>query len=129
MGLATTSFVVGIQSHVNWQLRGIATATNMFMRSLGSAVGVALLGGLLNNYIHQLILEREMDHQASVDTINQLLDPDEVTLLSQEVVQLLKEGLAGGLHIVYIGLFLLTTITFLLIYFMPKNDTIRKQKD
>lgn len=127
MGLTTTSFVVGIQSHVNWELRGIATATNMFMRSLGSAIGVALLGGLLNNHIHQLIVARKMNDRVSVDTVNQLLDPYEVHLLSEEIIQLLKEGLSGGLHIVYIGLLLLAIITLILIYFMPKNDMIMKQ--
>src|SRR5690625_219112 len=127
MGLTTTSFVVGIQSHVTWELRGIATATNMFMRSLGSAVGVALLGGLLNNYIHQLIIERNMENEVSVDTVNQLLDPHEANLLTEEITNLLKEGLAGGLHIVYIGLLLLAIMTMLFIYFMPKNDTITKK--
>src|SRR5690625_3270635 len=99
----------------------------MFMRSLGSAVGVALLGGLLNNHIHQLIVAHKMDGRVSVDTVNQLLDPHEAHLLSEEIIHLLKEGLSGGLHIVYIGLLLLAIITFVLIYFMPKNDTIMKR--
>src|SRR5690625_6084084 len=81
MGLTTTSFVVGIQSHVTWELRGIATATNMFMRSLGSAIGAAFLGGLLNNHIHQMIIERNMEDKVSVDTVNQLLDPIEAKQL------------------------------------------------
>jgi len=127
MGLATTSFVVGIQSHVNWQLRGIATATNMFMRSLGSAIGVALLGGLLNNHIHQLIVERQMDDVVSVDTVNELLNPAEAKLLPDEILNLLKEGLSGGLHIVYSGLLILAFVSMILIYFMPKRETLQRQ--
>lgn len=126
MGLATTSFVVGIQSHVNWEIRGIATATNMFMRSLGSAIGVAFLGGLLNNHIHQLIGEREMNDIVSVDTINQLLDPIEAKLLSDEILSLLKEGLSSGLHIVYAGLLVLAFVSMILIYFMPKRETLQR---
>src|SRR5690625_4159608 len=111
MGLTTTSFVVGIQSHVNWELRGIATATNMFMRSLVSALGVALLGGLLNNHIHRLIVERNLENEVSVDSVNQLLDPMEVDSLSDTVQSFLKEGLASGLHFVYTGLFMTTLVT------------------
>lgn len=51
MGLTSTSFIVAIQNAVSWDRRGIATSANMFMRSLGSAIGAALLGGLLNNQI------------------------------------------------------------------------------
>src|SRR5690625_1782678 len=44
MGMTSTSFIVSIQTTVDWTIRGIATATNMFMRTIGSAVGVAFLG-------------------------------------------------------------------------------------
>src|SRR5690625_4292769 len=129
MGMATTSFVVGIQSHVNWEVRGIATATNMFMRSLGSAIGAAFLGGLLNNHIHQMIIERNMEDKVSVDTVNQLLDPIEAKQLTPEIMRLLKEGLSGGLHIVYTGLLLLAIISLLFIYLMPKDDAIKRENN
>ena len=53
MGMTSTSFIVAIQTTVHWEIRGIATAMNMFMRSMGSALGVAFLGGILNNRIQQ----------------------------------------------------------------------------
>ena len=34
---------------VSWEQRGIATASNQFMVSIGNTVGVALLGGILNS--------------------------------------------------------------------------------
>ena len=51
MGLTTTAFIVSIQSTVPWNTRGVATATNMFMRNVGSTVGAALLGGILNSQL------------------------------------------------------------------------------
>jgi len=33
---------------VEWDERGVVTATNMFSRSIGSAVGVALFGAIAN---------------------------------------------------------------------------------
>ncbi|WP_018131939.1 MDR family MFS transporter [Effusibacillus pohliae] len=48
LGMSTLAFTVAIQSAVDWNRRGIATATNQFIRSLGSSVGVAIMGAVLN---------------------------------------------------------------------------------
>ncbi len=47
MGLTISSFVVSVQERVPTARKGIATALSQFSRSIGGAVGVALLGGLL----------------------------------------------------------------------------------
>ena len=51
MGLTTTTFIVSIQSSVSWEQRGIATASNSFMRNLGNTIGAAFLGGVLNSQL------------------------------------------------------------------------------
>jgi MFS family permease len=48
MGLVSSPTLVAVQSVVGWDRRGVVTATNMFCRSLGSAVGVAVLGAIAN---------------------------------------------------------------------------------
>lgn len=48
MGFASTSIVVAVQSVVGWNRRGVATGANMFTRSLGSAVGIAVFGSIAN---------------------------------------------------------------------------------
>ncbi len=50
MGWASVSTVVAIQSDVEWRDRGVATGTAMFLRSLGSAVGIAVFGSVFNNH-------------------------------------------------------------------------------
>ncbi len=122
MGLSTTSFIVSIQNTVDWKRRGIATATNMFMRTLGSALGAALLGGILNGKIQSVIEEKGLEDQASVDTTNILLDPEQRSSLPKDILQTLQEALTIGLHQVYIGLLLLAALSFLLIVFLPKGD-------
>ena len=44
MGLTSTAFVVTIQGAVPRQMRGSATAANMFMRNFGNTVGAAFFG-------------------------------------------------------------------------------------
>jgi multidrug resistance protein len=48
MGLLAVPTLVAAQSSVDWNERGVVTGNNMFARSLGSAVGVAIFGAIAN---------------------------------------------------------------------------------
>ena len=48
MGLLAVPTLIAAQSSVDWDERGVVTGTNMFARSLGSAVGVAIFGAIAN---------------------------------------------------------------------------------
>jgi MFS family permease len=48
MGFTAAPTLIAAQSSVEWQQRGVVTATNMFFRSAGSAVGVAVFGAIVN---------------------------------------------------------------------------------
>jgi len=48
MGFAAAPTLIAAQSAVQWQQRGVVTGTNMFFRSAGSAVGVAVFGAIVN---------------------------------------------------------------------------------
>jgi EmrB/QacA subfamily drug resistance transporter len=48
LGLNSTPVLVALQSVVGWDRRGVVTGTNMFFRSMGSAVGAAVFGAIAN---------------------------------------------------------------------------------
>jgi hypothetical protein len=48
MGLLALPTLIAAQSSVEWNERGVVTGSNMFARSLGSAVGVAIFGAIAN---------------------------------------------------------------------------------
>ncbi|HEV7655037.1 MAG TPA: MDR family MFS transporter [Mycobacteriales bacterium] len=48
MGLTVSPTLIAAQSSVGWNQRGVVTANNLFLRSLGSSVGVAVFGALAN---------------------------------------------------------------------------------
>jgi len=48
LGLVATPSLIAAQSSVPWNERGVVTGTNMFARSIGSAVGVAIFGAIAN---------------------------------------------------------------------------------
>ncbi|MDT5178507.1 MAG: hypothetical protein QOJ95_2705 [Mycobacterium sp.] len=49
MGLLAVPTLIAAQSSVEWEERGVVTGNNMFARSLGSAVGVAIFGAIANS--------------------------------------------------------------------------------
>jgi EmrB/QacA subfamily drug resistance transporter len=52
MGLVAAPTLIAAQSSVGWAERGVVTANNVFLRSLGSAVGVAIFGAVANATIN-----------------------------------------------------------------------------
>lgn len=51
LGLVASPTLIAAQSSVPWAERGVVTGANMFLRSMGSAVGVAIFGAIANGVI------------------------------------------------------------------------------
>ncbi|GIO21481.1 MFS transporter [Oceanobacillus sp. J11TS1] len=124
MGLTSTTFIVAIQSNVSWQARGSATSLNMFMRVIGSAVGTALLGGILNLRLQQYYQRQAID--GDIPNTDAVLNEGMRETLSPDTLALMQEGLTHAFHTVFLGLFLIGTLTFIILWFFPK-DTIPNQ--
>ena len=121
MGMSTTSFIVSIQSTVSWKQRGIATASNMFMRTLGSTIGAALLGGILNSRLQDYISDKGLDNEITIDSTTILLNEERRNSLSEGVRTILQDGLTNSLHTVYWVVSAFALISFILILFLPKR--------
>ena len=50
-GYVASPAVVAAQTAVSWSTRGVATGSNMFARSVGSALGVAAFGAVVNSQV------------------------------------------------------------------------------
>lgn len=48
LGFSSTSYLVSVQNAVPWRRRGVATSSVVFFRTVGGAIGVAVMGALLN---------------------------------------------------------------------------------
>ncbi len=53
LGFVAAPSLIAAQSSVDWGQRGVVTGANLFARSIGSAVGVAVLGALVNGLMHE----------------------------------------------------------------------------
>ncbi|EOM74428.1 MFS transporter [Rhodococcus rhodnii] len=54
MGLTASPTLIAAQASVEWNHRGVVTATNMFARSIGSAVGIAIFGAIVGSRVTSL---------------------------------------------------------------------------
>ena len=123
MGFLSTSAIVIIQDSVGWAERGAATASNIFSRNLGSTLGAAVLGGLLN-----LSLARSGGTGVAVtyDRIRQLLERPGLAAGDTAV----RAALGHSLHLTFWGVFLITVMTLLFATLVPSvalGQTPREQ--
>jgi EmrB/QacA subfamily drug resistance transporter len=108
MGLTIFPILVSAQSAVGWSQRGIVTGLVNFARSMGAAIGVAALGGLLF---------ASMGPDASA--VQALLDPAARVSLDPVRAASLRETLASGLHVVYLAMILVAVAGALLARRLP----------
>ena len=109
LGLSASPVLVAVQSVVGWDRRGVVTATNMFSRSLGSAVGAALFGAIANTTLAARFASPPPDLEAQLGT-----DVDSTTALLAEggaVAEFARESLHAASH----GVFVATAVTALVL--------------
>lgn len=93
------------------------------MRIIGSALGTALLGGILNLRLQQYYQQQAADDMPNTDAV---LNEGMRETLSPDTLALMQDGLAHAFHTVFFGLFLIGTVTFIILWFFPKGTVPNK---
>ncbi|MFL5381850.1 MAG: MDR family MFS transporter [Longimicrobiaceae bacterium] len=121
MGFLGTSFVVAIQTSVEWSRRGVATATNLLMRILGNAVGAAFFGGVLNWQMGRYLRRSGLEGRASIESMQSLMG-DAASSLDSGVLEALRTGLAQSLHLVFWAIVLMAALTLAIAWRVPEME-------
>jgi EmrB/QacA subfamily drug resistance transporter len=108
MGFLSTAAIVLIQDSVGWGERGAATASNLFSRNLGSTLGAAVLGTVLN-------VSLARDRSGSLQQIQELLH-SQGSIIGAAAS---RAGLAHGLHLTFWGVLIIAFATLALSAFVP----------
>ena len=95
MGFCNTAFIVSTQAGVEWNERGMATSSMMFMRMVGSSVGAAVFGAIVNFAIHRQLPE-------AGDAVNRLMQPAARGMLTPDQLARLTDAIASSVHVVYV---------------------------
>jgi MFS family permease len=118
-GLSMTVFTVAVQSAVDWNLRGASTASNSFVRALGQTIGIAVFGTLFNSSIARYMA---VNRPAAGTDMNQLLNPETAQTLPSQLVAVMREGLAYGLHSVFLVLVFLALTSLFVVFRLPRTN-------
>lgn len=132
LGLANTTLIISVQDSVEYEQRGVVTALIPFGNNMGGALGVALLGIVLNTALSGqtsslALSEAQYASQiASLSSANDLLDPMKRLALNSDLLTGLQAALGNALVFVYLGLVFITALHFLAALFFPHLKPIIK---
>lgn len=122
LGLLSVPTLVAGQSVVGWDRRGVVTATNMFSRNIGSAVGAAAFGAVAN----ATLAHRFASPPASVSGRLPPVDMAERMLLdgsqtSAALGSFLRDALYDAAHNVFIGVPIVAALALAALWLMPRR--------
>ena len=124
-GLLSTPMLVGVQSIVGWQQRGVVTGTNMFCRYLGQCLGSAIFGAIFNTSFQQQLAAAPLPLPEHRQNILGLLDSPQV---SEAAKTYLRMAIDTATHHIYRGLFLFALLIFLSVWIAPRRFPVIAQK-
>ncbi|WP_033296280.1 MDR family MFS transporter [Amycolatopsis jejuensis] len=122
LGLLSSPTVVAVQSTVGWERRGVVTATNMFSRSLGSAVGTAVFGAIANATLANRFANPPANVAGhlpdSVDATSRVLGGRQD---NSPVTAYVRESLADATHHVFIAILVVSVLAVGALLLMPRR--------
>jgi fucose permease len=110
LGVAMQTFTLIVQNAVSRADMGVATAATQLFRSLGSAIGIAVMGTLLTQGLQTDIARhlppgvasrlKASGQQANAGSV---LDPGQLANLPPTIVEAVRAGIADALHTVFLA--------------------------
>ncbi len=118
MGPSSLSFILAVQHLVSWGQRGVATGAVTFVRTIGGAIGVGLIGATLG---------WELEHRLSLAggsgiDIASALRPETHKFLTSGQLALVQSNLGLTLRDVYLQLMFLAIGCVVCAFWLPDKD-------
>jgi len=113
-GGAFTTLTIIVQESVEYNKRGAAMATNSLLRTLGQTIGVSVFGSIFNLYIIKYFIQLGIK---GVNPSNLYKSSTYNTAVTSEQIKL---SLNSSLHVLFIILIMISSISLILSIVMPK---------
>jgi MFS family permease len=123
LGFSFTAVIVAIQSVVGWHRRGVVTGANLFMRSVGGAIGVAVFGSIANTTLaHRFhnpppALQGELPSTVDAAALLSFIPGDR----SAAAVEYTRSALFAATHWIFVALFVVALLGFLAQLALPRK--------
>lgn len=137
LGLSMLTLLIAVQQAVERSKLGIATSLNQFSRSIGGAIGVAVMGALLTASLagelkgvasEQGPLTPQMAAEFSSNP-NALIEPTAKAALDRSVLDLLQAALARAIHPVFWAGAVAAALGLLVVLFLPREGDEEESVD
>jgi EmrB/QacA subfamily drug resistance transporter len=121
-GLLSTPLLVGVQSTVGWQQRGVVTGANMFSRYLGQSLGAAIFGAVFNAAIAADLANapRALREQLPHD-VNSVIGALHGRQLGAEAEEYLRHAMYTATHHVYVVLAIVALAALVVVLLTPRH--------
>lgn len=116
-GLLSTPMLVGVQSMVAWNKRGVVTSANMFGRYLGQSLGAAVFGAIFNSSFARQMAEAPIPIASKNINVLELLHEPEV---AQKTKSFVAQAINQSTHNIYVGLLVFAIATLLIVAGTPQ---------
>lgn len=123
-GLLSVPLIVGVQSTVGWEGRGVVTSTAMFSRFMGQTIGAGIFGAIANGTLHARLADAPADlrHQlpADIDGISRALEGGGG--FTADATAYLGRAMSAAVSHVYVGLAIAAATALVLLWtVMPRR--------
>ena len=133
LGMVMQQYMLVVQNAVPMKDLGVATAGTQFFRNIGSTVGIAIFGTVMNSGLQEAIASYvPKGETASLEGLNagSVLDTAEASGISEAVANAVRMGLADRLHVVFLAALPLIAVIFALTFPIkpiPLRQTVETQ--
>lgn len=134
LGLTMLTLLIAVQHAVPREQLGIATSLNQFFRSIGGAMGVALLGALMTSGLAANLIRAASQPNAPLtraqaerlsENPSALVSPQARAAMSPAALHVLQDALARAVRVVFIGSAILSLAAFLFGLLLPADRPSR----
>lgn len=122
-GMLSTPLLVGVQSIVPWQQRGVATSANMWSRYLGQSLGAAIVGAMFNAAMRDQLQSAPDALVGTLPEVNAVVGALQAGSLPAAGLQYLRSAFEAATHQVYVGMVGVAVLTLLLVFLVPRVST------
>jgi MFS family permease len=129
-GLLSTPLLVGVQSVVGWEQRGVVTGANMFARYLGQSLGAALFGAVFN----ATMAGRLADAPAAIagalpDSVDDVIAALHGAGTGASAGAYLQESIDLATRHLFLGMAVIGVLMVLVVLVVPRRFPVLTQED
>ncbi|MCI0447741.1 hypothetical protein L0152_31575, partial [bacterium] len=125
---------IAVQQAVPRQILGTATSLNQFSRSIGGAVGVAIMGAFLSAGLASNLQKAALNPMAIITpqqatelaaNPNALIEPSSRAAMSSDMLYLLQSALSAALRNVFLVGMIMSAIALFIVFRLPQKIAAR----